>query len=104
MDRNNQDNRDVSLQLHVCIPDNLSPAVYANHMTISRTPSEFVITFVQIPPLRDEVARAEVREKGILEVEAVANVVVSQQFLPDIVETLQRNMERTATAKEEGGD
>lgn len=87
------------LQLHICIPEELTPAVYANHISISRTPGEFVLTFAQIPPLRDEIDRQEVHNRGRLDAVAVANVIIADQFVPRILDILSK-LRETTTMKE----
>lgn len=94
------------VRVHIDIPAELRVAKYANRVVISRTPGEFVITFAQIPPLRDEVEVEDVRKAGRLDATAVANVVVGHEFLPRIIATFQENLDRfrEAQSKKEEGD
>jgi len=92
------------LRFHIRIPEELMAAAYANHVNISHTPGEFVITFAQIPPLRDDIAREETLEKGRLEAIAVANVIVSHAFLPVIIEVFQKNLDKVKEAEPKKGE
>ncbi len=83
------------LQLHIKIPDELQAATYANWVNISYTPTgEFVVTFGQIPPLRDEIARQDALRTGTLDVRAVANVVIGREMLPRVIDTLQASLDK----------
>ena len=92
------------LRLHIRIPEELMAAAYANHVNISHTPGEFVIAFAQIPPLRDDIAKEETLQKGRLEAIAVANVIVSHEFLPVIIEVFQKNLDRVKEAESKRGE
>lgn len=89
------------LSLRMYIPDELQAASYANRVVISCTPGEFVITFAQVPPLRDSAALDEARTAGHLDTVAVANVAVTHEFLPRIIEILQENLKRLDDRKSE---
>ena len=80
--------------IHVHLPEELRAAVYANRVTISATQGEFVITFAQIPPLRDEEELEEARRTGRVEALAVANIAVSHGFLPIIISVFQQTLDK----------
>ncbi len=90
---------ELSLRMH--IPDELQAANYANRVVSSCTPSEFVITFAQVPPLRDSADVDEARAAGYLDTVAVANVAVNHEFLPRIIEIFQMSLNRLKESKSE---
>ncbi len=85
---------DGQLPLRMYIPDELRAASYANRVVISLTPSECIITFAQLPPLRDEAALDEARAAGHVDTVAVANVAIGHEFLPRIIEIFQDTLAR----------
>ena len=87
------------LSLRMYIPDELRAASYANRVLISLTPGEFIITFAQVPPLRDNAALDEARAAGHLDTVAVANVAIRHEFLPRIIEIFQENLARLEEQK-----
>ena len=87
------------LLVRIDTPDELKAGTYANHVVISRTPHEFVITFAQIMPLRDEEAVEEARKAGRLEAVAVANIAIAHGLLESVINAFQTQLDNS---KDEG--
>ena len=81
---------ELQILLNVVIPDELRVAQYANHVLISYTPAEVVITFAQIPPVRSDAEKEKVRRDARLDAAAIANVAVPHSLLPIIADLFNR--------------
>ncbi len=75
------------------IPDELKMGAYANHVAISTARHEFVITFAQIMPLRDNKAIQDALETRTLEAVAVANIAIPHGLLAGVIKAFQTNLD-----------
>ncbi len=87
-----------NLSLEFLIPENL-PTVYANEMAIQTIHTEFVLSFFElrlplVPPI-------DTKQKGKLNANCVARVVLSVEKIPDIIRVLQGRFDEFIRQREE---